>query len=109
MMSGRSARAIRRAASTSAVGVGWPMSPSRRPVVVLELLVLHVLRDVEQDRPGPPFPCHGEHLVHRLRQLLDVFHQPVVLGDRLSDADDVRLLESIAADHGTRHLSGDRH
>ena len=107
-------RAPRPAPSAWAARRARPGGRSRRgrgvgPAGVVELLVLHVLRHVEQHRAGPPLARHRERLAHRLGQLLDVLHQPAVLGDRLGDADDVGLLEGVPSDHGARHLPGDRH
>jgi hypothetical protein len=41
------------------------------------------------------------------RQIVDVLHQPVVLGARPGDADGVAFLEGIIADQVRRHLAGD--
>ena len=82
---------------------------ARRRVRVGQLLVLHVLRHVEQHGAGPTLTRHGERFTHRVGQLLHVLDQPAVLGDRLGDADDVGLLERVAPDHRARHLAGDRH
>ena len=116
MMSGRWARPISRTASTIAIGVGRPTRPGRRAsgrarrgLGAGQLLVLHVLRDVEQHRARPAFAGDRERLAHRVGQLLDVLDQPAVLGDRLGDADDVGLLEGVPPDHRARHLTGDRH
>jgi hypothetical protein len=55
----------------------------------------------------PALLRHVKRLPHRLSQLLDVLHQPVVLGDRLRDADDVGLLKGVAPHHRPRDLAGD--
>ncbi len=72
----------------------------RRPPVPsahVRLRLLHVLGDVHQHRPRPAFHRDGQRLAHRVGQVLDVLHQHAVLGDRLGDADDVGLLERVAA------------
>ncbi len=48
-----------------------------------------------------------ERLVQHARQVVDVLHQPVVLGARPRDADRIALLESIVADQMRGHLAGD--
>ena len=82
---------------------------ARRGLGAGQLLVLHVLRHVEQHGTRPAFAGHRERLVDRVRQLLDVLDQPAVLGDRLGDPDDVGLLEGVPPDHRAGHLTGDRH
>ena len=76
---------------------------------VLGLLVLHVLRHIDQHRTGASLLRDRQRLPHHARELGDVLHQVVLLRDRQRDAHDVRLLEGITADHAARHLSGDRH
>ncbi len=50
--------------------------------------------------------------MHRVGQFIDGLDEDAVLGDRLGDADDIRLLKRIGADEAPRHLAGyryDRH
>src|SRR6266702_7403801 len=81
-----------------------PYGPGREH----HLLVLHVLRDVDQYRPRAAVLRHGERLGHHVRQVGRVLHQIALLGDRQRDADDVGFLEGIPSDHRARHLAGDR-
>ena len=48
-----------------------------------------------------------EGLVQHAREIVDVLHQPVVLGAGPRDADGVALLEGVVADQMRRHLAGD--
>ena len=68
---------------------------------------LHVLRHVDHDRAGPAGACDVERLVQHLGQIVDVAHQPVVLGAGPGDADGVAFLERVIADQVGRHLPGD--
>jgi hypothetical protein len=68
---------------------------------------LHVLGDVDDHRARPAGAGDVERLVQHARQILDVLHQPVVLGARAGDADRVALLERVVADQVGRNLAGD--
>jgi len=68
---------------------------------------LYVLRNVYPHRPGTPGLGNTEGVADHLRQLGDVAHQVVMLGDGDRDAVGVHFLESVGADHGGRHLAGD--
>ncbi len=50
-----------------------------------------------------------EGLAYRVLNLLDVLDQATVLGDRLSDPDDVGFLEGVPPHHRAGYLAGDRH
>src|SRR5207302_11395199 len=50
-----------------------------------------------------------ERLVQHFGEIVDVAHQPVVLGARPGDANGVAFLERIVADQVRRHLTGDAH
>ena len=68
---------------------------------------LHVLRDVDHDRAGTAGGRDIERLVQHLGEIVDVAHQPVVLGAGPRDADGVAFLERVVADQMRRHLAGD--
>jgi hypothetical protein len=44
---------------------------------------------------------------HDARQIVDVGHQVMVLGDAAADFDDRRFLKGVGADHRGLHLAGD--
>lgn len=67
---------------------------------------LHVLRDVDQHRPRTTRGGDVEGLVDRRRQLVRLFHQPVMLGAGAGDADGIGLLEAVGADQEGRNLPG---
>ncbi|RPK42869.1 hypothetical protein EES39_20180 [Streptomyces sp. ADI92-24] len=67
-----------------------------------------VLGDVDQDRSRTAGGGDVEGLGDRVRDVLRLGDQEVVLGDRHRDADDVRFLEGVGADGGGGHLTGDR-
>ena len=68
---------------------------------------LHVLRHVDQHRAGTAGARDVERLVQHLGEIVDVAHQPVVLGAGPRDADGVAFLERVIADQMGRHLAGD--
>ncbi len=68
---------------------------------------LHVLRHVDQNRTGTARGRDIERLVQHLGQIVDVAHQPVVLGAGTRDADGVAFLERVVADQMRRDLPGD--
>src|SRR5258708_5269795 len=70
---------------------------------------LHVLRHVDHHRAGPPGARDIERLVQHFGEIVDVAHQPVVLGAGPGDADGVAFLECVVADQMRRHLPGDAH
>ena len=70
-------------------------------------LLLRVLGDVDDDRPGTARAGDVERLANRRCDLLWLGHQVVVLGDRNRAAGDVGFLERIAADELRRDLPGD--
>ena len=76
---------------------------------LLRGLEQHVLGDVDEDGPGPAARRDVEGLPHDPAEVLPVGDEVVVLGDRARDADDVRLLEGVVADHVARDLAGDDH
>ncbi len=94
--------------------VGIALEP-RLVALVLEFLRLRVgalgeldvLRDIDHDRPRPAAGRDVKRLVQRARQVVDVFHQIIVLGARPRDADGVAFLERVVADQMGRHLPGD--
>ena len=56
--------------------------------------------------PGRPVCGDMEGLVDERGELVDVLHQPVVLGAGPRDADGVAFLEGVGADQRGRHLTG---
>ncbi len=68
---------------------------------------LHVLRNVDHHRARPARGRDIERLMQHARQIVDVAHQPVVLGAGPRDADGVAFLEGVVADQVRRHLPGD--
>ena len=68
---------------------------------------LHVLGNVDQHRSGTAGGCDIERLVQHFRQVVDVAHQPVVLGAGTGDADGVAFLECVIADQMRGDLPGD--
>ena len=68
---------------------------------------LHVLGHVDQHRTGTARGRDIERLVQHLGEIVDVAHQPVVLGAGPGDADGVAFLEGVVADQMRRHLPGD--
>ncbi len=68
---------------------------------------LHVLGHVDEHRAGTAGGRDIEGLVQHLGEIVDVAHQPVVLGAGPRDADRVALLERVVADQMRRHLAGD--
>jgi hypothetical protein len=67
-----------------------------------------ILRHVDEHRPRPPGRGDVKGLRDRGRDALRIGDQFVVLGDRPGNPGDVGLLERVGADHGGRHLAGDR-
>ncbi len=70
---------------------------------------LHVLGQIDQYRAGPPGTSDVKRLLHDARQLPDILHQEIVLGNRPGDTNNVGFLEGIVTNQGGRNLSGDNH
>ena len=68
---------------------------------------LHVFRHIDPDRAGAAGLGDAERVANHLRQLADIAHQMVVLGDRDGNAVGIHFLEGVCADHRGRHLPGD--
>jgi hypothetical protein len=66
---------------------------------------LHVLRDVDQHRPGAAMGGDVERLVDRADRRSVSFTSQFMLGAGPRDADGVGLLERVGADHEGRHLA----
>ena len=77
--------------------------------MILRLADQHVFGRIHQDRAWPARRCHVKRLVNRLRQLINVLDEIVVLRRGAGDAERVGFLESVPPDQLARHLSGDRH
>src|SRR5579883_293353 len=73
---------------------------------VVGLALKDIFRDVDEDRAGASGGRDVKGLVDDLRQLLNIFHQKIMLGGRASDAEGVGFLEGIAAHQFGRHLAG---
>ena len=76
-----------------------------RVVRELDLLDLHVLGHVDDNRTRPAGAGDVEGFLHNLRDLGGVHNQGVVLGDREGDARGVSLLEGVGTNGGAGHLS----
>ena len=76
-------------------------------VLEVEHRLLHVARDVHEDRPAAAGAGDVERGLHDVRELVDVLDEPRVLDDRDRDAGDVALLERVRADQVRAHLAGD--
>ena len=79
----------------------------------LRLVVVHgdldVLGHVHQHRAGTAGDSQPECLPNGVRQVPDLAHEVVVLGDGQGDAGDVDLLEGVGADLVIGDVAGDRH
>ena len=71
------------------------------------LPVLHVLRNVHDDRTGPAAARQFEGAAHSCLELLRVGNEQDMLGNGAHDGRDRRFLERIGADCRTRHLAAD--
>lgn len=69
--------------------------------------LLHVLGHVDEHGARAAGAREEERLLHHARQVGDVHHQVVVLGDLPRDLDDGRLLERVRANHAARDLPRD--
>ena len=78
-----------------AVGIAW-------------IVLLNVLREVDQYRPRPVAQRMGEGQAHRSGNPGHAIDQVGSLGDGLDDGNDVYFLESIPAQQLGRNVSGDR-
>ena len=72
-------------------------------------LLLDVLGHVYQDRARPPGPGEIERPADGQGQIVDAFHQIVVLGARPGDSHDIDFLECVVADERRGDLTGDDH
>ena len=76
---------------------------------VFELLLTHILGNINQHRTGTPAGRDEKGLGHDRAEISRITHHPGVLHDRKRDSEDVCFLERIRADGGTGHLTGDHH
>ena len=76
---------------------------------VIELLLAHILGDIDQHRAWTPRGSNEEGLCNDGSQIGRVTHHPGVLHDRQGDAEDIGFLESISANRRAGHLTGDHH
>ncbi len=67
--------------------------------------LLHVLGQIDDDRAGAPAAGDVKRFLDDARDVLDVLDEEIVLGARARDADEVRFLESVVADHRGRNLA----
>lgn len=70
---------------------------------------LHVLGQVDQDRPGASLARDAKRFAHDLRKFLHPPHQKAVLDDRHGHAEHVQFLERIGAQQGRGDLAGQAH
>ncbi len=77
--------------------------------VISARLKLHILGDVHDHRTGTSRGGDLKRLVQHARQIVDVLHQPVVLGAGAGDAHRVAFLEGVGADQVGGHLAGEHH
>ena len=68
--------------------------------------LLHVLGQIDHDRTGTSAAGDIKCFLDDARDVLDVLDQEIVLGARTRDADEVRFLKSVVADHRGRNLAG---
>jgi hypothetical protein len=68
---------------------------------------LYVFRHVDDDRSRPAAGCDIEGLVQHLGEIVNIAHQPVVLGAGARDTHRVAFLERVVTDQMGRHLAGD--
>ena len=68
----------------------------------------HVLGDVDEHRSGTAADGDVKRFVDGLGQLVNVFHEVIVLGGRPGDTERVGLLEGVPSDKALRNLSRDR-
>ena len=73
---------------------------------VTALLELHVLGDVDNHGSGTSGRCDLERFVKHAREIIHVFHEPIVLCAGSGDADRIAFLEGVVADELGRHLTG---
>ena len=78
-------------------------------IFVVKGRVEHILGHVHQHRSRPAASGDVEGFLQHPGQVLNLFHQVVVLGDGGGDAGDVRFLEGIPADEMGGHLAADHH
>ena len=71
--------------------------------------LLHVLGQIDHDRTGTSAAGDVERFLDDARNIFDVLDQEIVLGAWTRDADEIRFLKSVVADHRGRHLAGKHH
>ena len=76
-------------------------------VVGHRLVLLDVLRHVDEHRSLPAGRGDDERLLHHAGDVVHVGHQVVMLGDAAADFDDRRFLKGVGADDLGGHLAGD--
>ena len=67
--------------------------------------LLHIFRQIDDDRARTAAAGDIKRFLDDARNILDVLDQEIVLGARTRDADEVRFLESVVADHRGRNLA----
>ena len=90
-----------------AVGAVAGQVHRRVPVGHDDLVDLHVLGHVDDDRAGPAAGGEVERLLEHAHDVLGALDEVVVLGDGPADLDDGRLLEGVGADDVRADLAGD--
>ena len=69
----------------------------------------HIFGHIHQHRAGPAGSGDLEGPADRIRQVIDIFHNKVVLCHRHGDARDIHLLEAVLAKEGHTHVGRDGH
>jgi hypothetical protein len=95
---------------SSAAGAGTRIGAARiGPFADLDELILHILGNIDQHRPGTPRSGDAESLRNDAQQFVGRTDQEVVFGDRNAQAIGIDFLKGIGTDHRPGHLPGDRH
>src|SRR5450759_431318 len=96
--------------AAEAHGVGAKRKRRRlRAFLPLDLGLQHVARHVHENGAGPAGSRETEGLAHGAGKLLRLEDEPVVFRDGRRHAEDVGLLEAVAAEERHRDLGRDRH
>ena len=82
---------------------------NRFRIFIVKRGVEHIFCYVHQYRPRPAAPGDVESFFQHPGQILDLFHQVVVLGDGSGDAGNIRFLERIPANEVGGYLTADHH
>src|SRR5579859_2263236 len=70
---------------------------------------LDIFGDVDQYWPWPTAACQAKRFVNSIRQLCNIAHLEIVLGDGLGHPDDISFLESVTPNEIAAYLPSNRH